>query len=70
MLAIWLPCVFLGVAANRATDVPAIKAKLDAQATIAAARPTLDAAERDRLRRAASGDDVMIGWSSTTRRCG
>ena len=23
MLAIWLPCVFLGVVANRATDVPA-----------------------------------------------
>ena len=60
MLAIWLPCVFLGVAANRATDVPAIKAKLDARATIAAAGPTLDAAERDRLRRAASGDDVML----------
>ena len=37
MLAIWLPCVFLGVAANRATDVPAIKAKLDARATLATA---------------------------------
>ena len=60
MVAIWLPCVFLGVAANRATDVPAIKAKLDARATIAAAGPTLDPAERDRLRRAASGDDVML----------
>ncbi len=60
MLAIWLPCVFLGVAANRATDVPAIKAKLDARATLATAGPTLDAAERDRLRRAASGDDVML----------
>jgi len=60
MLAIWLPCVFLGVAANRATDVPAIKAKLDARATLATAGPTLDAAERDRLRRTASGDDVML----------
>ncbi len=60
MLAIWLPCVFLGVAANRATDVPAIKVKLDARATLAASGPTLDAAERDRLRRAASGDDVML----------
>jgi SSS family solute:Na+ symporter len=60
MLAIWLPCVFLGVAANRATDVPAIKAKLDARATIAAAGPTLAPAERDRLRRAAAGDDVML----------
>jgi SSS family solute:Na+ symporter len=60
MLAIWLPCVFLGVAANRATDVPEIKAKLDARATLATTGPTLDPAERDRLRRAASGDDVML----------
>jgi solute:Na+ symporter, SSS family len=60
MLAIWLPCVFLGVAANRATDVPAIQAKLDARATLATSGPTLDASERDRLRRAASGDDVML----------
>src|SRR3989304_2222503 len=27
MLAIWLPSVFLGVVANKATDVPAIRAK-------------------------------------------
>ena len=60
MLAIWLPCVFLGVAANRATEVPAIKAKLDARATLASAGPTLDQAERDRLRRVATGDDVML----------
>jgi SSS family solute:Na+ symporter len=61
MLAIWLPCVFLGVAANRATDVPAIQTKLEARAALAA--PTaaaLEPAERDRLRRAASGDDVML----------
>jgi len=60
MLAIWLPCVFLGVAANRATEVPAIKAKLDARATLAAGGPALDAAARDGLRRTASGDDVML----------
>ena len=60
MLAIWLPCVFLGVAANRATDVPAIKAKLDARATLASAGATLEPAERDRLRRVATGDDVML----------
>jgi SSS family solute:Na+ symporter len=60
MLAIWLPCVFLGVAANRATEVPAIQAKLEARATLATSGPTLDAAERDRLRRTASGDDVML----------
>ena len=41
MLAIWLPSVFLGVVANRATDVPAIKAKVEARATLAAEGPTL-----------------------------
>ena len=44
MLAIWLPSVFLGVVANRATDVPAIQAKLEARATLAAGGP--DAARR------------------------
>jgi len=60
MILIWLPCVFLGLAANRATDVPAIKAKLEARATLAASGPALTAAERDALRRTASGDDVML----------
>jgi SSS family solute:Na+ symporter len=60
MVAIWLPCVFLGVAANRATEVPAIASKLEARAAIAASGPALEPAERDRLRRAAAGDDVMI----------
>ena len=60
MLAIWLPCVFLGVAANRATEVPAIAAKLEARQTLAANGAALAPAERDRLRRAAAGDDVMI----------
>ena len=60
MVLIWLPCVFLGLAANRATDVPAIKAKLEARATLAAAGPTLAPEERDGLRRAAAGDDVML----------
>jgi hypothetical protein len=58
MLAIWLPCVFLG-AANRATDDTGVQAKLGAS-DAATAGPTLDAAERDRLRRTASGDDVML----------
>jgi solute:Na+ symporter, SSS family len=60
MILIWLPCVFLGLAANRATEVPAIKAKLEARATLATASPTLPPAERDALRRAAAGDDVML----------
>src|SRR5258708_22325477 len=34
--AIWLPCVFLGVMANRATDLPEIKAKIEARGVLAA----------------------------------
>jgi SSS family solute:Na+ symporter len=60
MLAIWLPSVFLGVVANRATDLPAVKAKIDARATLAAEGPTLSEERRDRLRAEASGDDVIL----------
>ena len=35
MLLIWLPSVFLGVAANAAKDVPAIASKLEARAALA-----------------------------------
>ena len=60
MLLIWLPSVFLGVVANRATDVPAIQAKLEARATIAAHGPSLAPAEQASLRAKASGDDVIL----------
>jgi SSS family solute:Na+ symporter len=60
MLAIWLPSVFLGVAANRATDVPAIEKKLEARAELAARAPDLTAEERGRLRAQAAGDDVIL----------
>jgi SSS family solute:Na+ symporter len=60
MLAIWLPSVFLGVAANRATDVPAIAAKLEARAELAVAAPSLPEADRQALRAQASGDDVVL----------
>jgi solute:Na+ symporter, SSS family len=40
MIAIWLPSVFLGVVANKATEVPAIGAKIEARATLAAEGPT------------------------------
>jgi solute:Na+ symporter, SSS family len=60
MVAIWLPCVFLGVAANRAVEVPAIQSKLEARAALASTGATLDPEARDALRRSASGDDVMI----------
>jgi SSS family solute:Na+ symporter len=60
MLAIWLPCVFLGVMANRATEVPAIRAKIEARQTLAAEGPRLAPAEQAALRSRAAGDDVML----------
>jgi SSS family solute:Na+ symporter len=60
MLAIWLPSVFLGVAANAAHDIPAIEAKLEARSALAAAGPALAPADRDTLRARAAGDDVIL----------
>jgi SSS family solute:Na+ symporter len=60
MLAIWLPSVFLGVVANRAVDVPAIAAKVEARATLAADGATLTPERRDELRAIANGDDVIL----------
>jgi solute:Na+ symporter, SSS family len=59
MLAIWLPSVYLGLAANAAHDVPAIESKLEARAELAAGS-ALAPADRDRLRAQASGDDVIL----------
>jgi SSS family solute:Na+ symporter len=60
MLLIWLPSVFLGVVANRATAVPAIEAKLEARAELAADNASLTPADRARLRTQAAGDDVIL----------
>ena len=60
MLAIWLPSVFLGVVANKATDLPPIQAKVEARAALAAGGPDLTAERRAELRAAASGDDVIL----------
>jgi SSS family solute:Na+ symporter len=59
ILAIWLPCVFLGVAANALTSVPPIAAKLEARKALAAAPAEMPAAGRAALRRQAAGDDVI-----------
>jgi SSS family solute:Na+ symporter len=58
MIAIWLPCVFLGVAANAAKDVPRIEAKLEARKQLAT--PGLTPQQRDQLRRQSSGDDILL----------
>ncbi|HVL68196.1 MAG TPA: sodium:solute symporter family protein [Vicinamibacterales bacterium] len=60
IMAIWLPCVFLGVAANSLRDVPKIEQKLEARAALAALPPTAPAEERAALRRQAAGDDVVL----------
>ena len=60
ILAIWLPCTFLGVAANAMRDVPRIEQKLEARAALAAAPPSMSADDRAALRRQAAGDDVML----------
>ena len=61
ILAIWLPCTFLGLAANAMTDVPAIESKLEARA--GRWRPSGKTCRRRRrpdLQREAAGDDVII----------
>jgi solute:Na+ symporter, SSS family len=60
MLAIWLPSVFLGLVANKAVDLPAIRTKVEARATLAAQGPSLSPERRAELRAAASGDDVIL----------
>ena len=60
MLLIWMPSVFLGVIANQARSVPAIEAKLDARAALAAPNASLTPDERGRLRAQAAGDDVIL----------
>jgi SSS family solute:Na+ symporter len=60
ILALWLPAVFLGVMANRMTEVPRIQAKLVARQALARAGPTLPEAERSALRARAGGDDVLL----------
>jgi SSS family solute:Na+ symporter len=60
LLLIWLPCVYLGVAANSAGDIPGIQAKIDARDRLAAGGPGLAPAERDQLRARMAADDVLL----------
>jgi SSS family solute:Na+ symporter len=58
--ALWLPCVFLGVMANRATDVPEIREKLEARRTLAVEGAALGPEQRQELRTKTGGDDVLL----------
>jgi SSS family solute:Na+ symporter len=60
IMAIWLPCVFLGVMANRVTDVPQIRAKQEARRMLAMQGKTMAPEARDDLRDKSAGDDVIL----------
>ena len=60
IMAIWLPCVFLGVMANRVTDVPQIRAKQEARRMLATQGKTMPPEARDDLRDKSAGDDVIL----------
>jgi SSS family solute:Na+ symporter len=60
IMAIWLPCVFLGVMANRVTDVPQIRAKQEARRELATKGKAMAPEQRDELREKAAGDDVIM----------
>ena len=60
ILAIWLPCVFLGVMANRVTDIPEIRAKQEARRVLATQGKNLEPEKRDELREQSAGDDVIM----------
>jgi SSS family solute:Na+ symporter len=60
LLLLWLPCVFLGVMANRATDMPEIARKIEARQALAAQGKTLSAGDREALAAQAEADDVLL----------
>lgn len=60
IMAIWLPCVFLGVVANRVQDVPAIRAKVEARRVLATQGKQMSPEQRDQLREQSAGDDTLL----------
>lgn len=60
LLLIWLPCVYLGVVANRATDVRAIAEKIEARNTLLLRGAYMSPEERLETRRKMAADDVII----------
>jgi solute:Na+ symporter, SSS family len=60
ILAIWLPCVFLGVMANRVTDIPEIREKTEARRILATRSAELTAEERLEMRARMDADDVLL----------
>ena len=60
ILALWLPCVFLGAMANRMTDVPQIQEKIEARRALAVEGRTMTPDARDALRDEMAADDVLL----------
>jgi SSS family solute:Na+ symporter len=60
ILAIWLPCVYLGAIANRATAMPQVSSKVEARAELARSGASLSPEERAQLRRQMASDDILI----------
>ena len=60
IMAIWLPCVFLGVMANRVTDVPQIAEKIEARRALAVPGASLTPEGREELRAKTGADEVLL----------
>ena len=60
IMAIWLPCVFLGVMANRAREIPQIQEKLEARRVLAQQGRQMTPEQRDETRETMAGDDVLL----------
>jgi Na+/proline symporter len=60
ILAIWLPSVYLGVAANHVADVPEIRQKIEARQILASQGAQLPDEERSRVRAQMASDDVIL----------
>lgn len=60
ILLIWLPCVFLGVAANSVQDSAKIRAKQDARQILAVRGAQLSPEQRQHLQTVMAADDVLL----------
>jgi SSS family solute:Na+ symporter len=60
LMAVWIPSVFLGVMANRVSDVPDLEAKIEARRTLATEGAHLSQGDRDALRAKMGADDVLL----------
>ena len=60
MIVLWIPCVFLGVMANRISDLPKLEQKIEARRQLATEGARLTPQERDQLRARMNADDVLL----------